>query len=195
MRGDPDVIELLNEVLTAELTAINQYFIHAKMLKNFGYKRLAKQKHDESIEEMRHADEVIERILFLDGVPNMQRLFPVKVGEEPVEMHKVDLELELAARERLTRGIVLTNQKNDHGTRHLFEKILDNEEDAIDWLENRLLDGPVPAAEIRQAADTHGISYGTLRRAYSTLNVQSMKMLHDGRPTQMWQLGNAIGNK
>src|SRR5688572_11490377 len=138
MRGDADVIELLNEVLTAELTAINQYFIHAKMLKNFGYKRLAKQKHEESIEEMRHADEVIERILFLEGVPNMQRLFPVRVGEEPVEMHKIDLELELAARERLTRGIVLTNQKNDHGTRHLFEKILHNEEEAIDWLETQL---------------------------------------------------------
>ncbi|HVJ15924.1 MAG TPA: bacterioferritin [Polyangiaceae bacterium] len=138
MRGDADVIELLNEVLTAELTAINQYFIHAKMLKNFGYKRLAKQKWDESIEEMKHADEIIDRILFLEGVPNMQRLFPVKVGEEPVEMHKIDLELELAARERLTRGIVLTNQKNDHGTRHLLEKILHNEEEAIDWLETQL---------------------------------------------------------
>jgi len=138
MRGDAEVIELLNEVLTAELTAINQYFIHAKMMKNFGYKRLAKQKWDESIEEMKHADEVIERILFLDGVPNMQRLFPVRVGEEPVEMHKIDLELELAARERLTRGIVLCSQKNDHGTRHLFEKILENEEEAIDWLETQL---------------------------------------------------------
>ncbi len=138
MQGDAEVIELLNEVLTAELTAINQYFIHAKMLHNFGYKRLAKQKRDESIEEMRHADEVIDRILFLDGVPNMQRLFPVKVGEEPVEMHKIDLELEKHARERLARGIALTNAKGDHGTRHLFEKILDNEEDAIDWLETQL---------------------------------------------------------
>jgi bacterioferritin len=138
MRGDNDVIELLNEVLTAELTAINQYFIHSKMLNNFGYKRLGKQKHEESIEEMRHANELIERILFLDGVPNMQRLFPVRVGEEPVEMHKIDLELELGARERLTRGIALTNQKNDHGTRQLFEKILKNEEEAIDWLETQL---------------------------------------------------------
>jgi len=108
------------------------------MLENFGYERLAKQKREESIEEMKHADEVIERILFLEGVPNMQRLFPVRVGEEPVEMHKLDLELELSARERLTRGIVLTNQKNDHGTRQLFEKILKNEEEAIDWLETQL---------------------------------------------------------
>jgi bacterioferritin len=93
MQGDPQIIELLNEVLTSELTAINQYFVHAKMLHNFGYMRLAKQKREESMEEMRHADEVIERVLFLEGVPNMQRLFPVKVGEEPVEMHRVDLAL------------------------------------------------------------------------------------------------------
>jgi bacterioferritin len=138
MRGDSEIIELLNEVLTAELTAINQYFIHAKMLHNFGYKRLAKQKREESIEEMRHADQVIERILFLEGVPNMQRLFPVRVGEEPVEMHKIDLELEKDARERLVRGIALANTKNDHGSRHLLEGILHNEEDAIDWLETQL---------------------------------------------------------
>jgi len=138
MTGDAEVIELLNEVLTSELTAINQYFIHYKMLANFGYLRLAKQKREESIEEMHHADEVIERILFLDGVPNMQRMFPVKVGEEPVEMHQLDLELEKQARDRLLRGIALTSSKNDHGTRHLLEKILGNEEDAIDWLETQL---------------------------------------------------------
>lgn len=138
MRGDAEIIELLNEILTSELTAINQYFIHYRMLENQGYKRLAKQKREESIEEMKHADEVIERILFLDGVPNMQRLFPVRVGEEPVEMHKLDLQLELEQRDRLVRGIALATTKGDHGTRHLLEKILENEEDAIDWLETQL---------------------------------------------------------
>jgi bacterioferritin len=138
MRGDPQVLELLNEVLTSELTAINQYFIHYRMLENQGFKRLAKKKKEESIEEMQHADEVIDRILFLDGVPNMQRLFSVKVGEEPVEMHKVDLELEKEAASRLNRGIALAVEKGDNGTRALLEKILKNEEDAIDWLETHL---------------------------------------------------------
>jgi len=138
MRGDPEVLELLNEVLTAELTAINQYFIHYRMLDNQGYQRLSKKKKEESIEEMQHADEVIQRILFLDGVPNMQRLFPVKVGEEPVEMHKLDLELEKEAASRLNRGIALAVAKGDNGTRALLEKILKNEEDAIDWLETHL---------------------------------------------------------
>ena len=135
MKGDPDVIELLNEVLTSELTAINQYFIHAKMCGNWGYHALAKKKRDESIEEMRHADWVIERILFLDGVPNMQRLSPVKVGETVLEMHELDLEVELDAHQRLNRGIELARQKHDNGTAELLEKILENEEEGIDWLE------------------------------------------------------------
>lgn len=138
MRGDPEVLELLNEVLTSELTAVNQYFIHYRMLENFGYERLAKKKKDESIEEMRHADSIIERILFLEGVPNMQRLFSVRVGEEPIEMHKVDLELEKEAVARLNRGIALAVAKGDHGTRLLLDKILENEEDAVDWLETHL---------------------------------------------------------
>ena len=138
MRGDSEIIELLNEVLTSELTAINQYFIHAKMLSNMGYKRLAKQKREESIEEMHHADEVIERILFLEGVPNMQRLFPVRVGEEPVEMHKLDLAVEVEARDRLNRGIALAVGKSDNGTRALLESILKSEEESIDWLETQL---------------------------------------------------------
>jgi bacterioferritin len=138
MRGDPEVLELLNEVLTSELTAINQYFIHYRMLENQGYQRLAKKKKEESVEEMHHADSVIQRILFLDGVPNMQRLFPVKVGEEPVEMHKLDLELEKEAASRLNRGIALAVAKGDNGTRALLEGILKNEEDAIDWLETHL---------------------------------------------------------
>src|SRR4029079_7096936 len=107
MRGDPAVIEALNDVLTAELTAINQYFIHHKMCENWGYKKLSSKKRSESIDEMKHADEGIERILFLDAVPNMQRLSPVRVGEPPVEQHKVDLALELDAVERLNKGIAL----------------------------------------------------------------------------------------
>ena len=138
MRGDPEVLELLNEVLTSELTAINQYFIHYRMLENFGYERLAKKKKEESVEEMHHADEIIQRILFLEGVPNMQRLSSVKVGEDPVEMHKCDLELELDAVRRLNRGIALATSKGDNGTRTLLEKILKNEEDAVDWLETHL---------------------------------------------------------
>jgi|SRR5690606_224383 len=138
MQGDKDVIELLNEVLTSELTAINQYFIHYKMLDNWGYRRLAKKKREESIEEMKHADDVIARILFLDGLPNMQRLNPVRVGEDPVEQHEVDLALELEAVERLNRGIRLAHDKGDNGTRALLEHILKDEEEAIDWLEAQL---------------------------------------------------------
>jgi bacterioferritin len=138
MRGDAEVLDVLNEILTSELTAINQYFIHYKMLENWGYKRLAKKKREESIEEMKHADRVIERILYLGGVPNMQRLSPVRVGEEPIEMHKLDLTLELEAVARLNRAIQLCLTKNDGGTRDLIEKILTEEEDAIDWLEAQL---------------------------------------------------------
>lgn len=138
MKGDSDVIDLLNELLTHELTAINQYFIHSKMCANWGYHRIAKQKRAESIEEMHHADWVIDRILFLDGVPNMQRLNPVRVGEDVVEQHQLDLELEIEARERLNRGVQLCTQKGDNGTRVLLERILSSEEDGIDWLEAQL---------------------------------------------------------
>ncbi|MCA9592603.1 MAG: bacterioferritin [Myxococcales bacterium] len=138
MKGDGQIIDALNELLTAELTAINQYFVHYKMCENWGYPRLAKKKREESIEEMQHADKVIERILFLDGVPNLQRLNPVKVGEEPVEQHKLDLALELEARERLNNFIQLTLDKKDAGTRELLEHILVDEEEAIDWLEGQL---------------------------------------------------------
>lgn len=138
MKGDADVIDLLNELLTHELTAINQYFIHSKMCANWGYHRIAKKKRDESIEEMHHADWVIDRILFLDGVPNMQRLDPVRVGEDVPEQHQLDLELELLARERLNRGIALARDKGDNGTRVLLERILGSEEEGIDWLETQL---------------------------------------------------------
>lgn len=138
MRGDPEVIEVLNEVLTAELTAINQYFIHAKMCENWGYPRLAKRKRDDSIEEMKDADRVIDRILYLEGVPNMQRLFPVRAGEDPVEQHRLDLELETEAIARLNRAIALCREKGDNGTRELLEEILHGEEESADWLEGQL---------------------------------------------------------
>ena len=137
MRSDDDVLELLNEVLTAELTAINQYFVHAKMCDNWGYQRLAEHGRDESIDEMKHAERLIERILYFDGVPNMQRLFPVRVGETVPEQFQVDVELEYTAVERLNRGINLAVDKDDNGTRELLASILVSEEDHIDWLETQ----------------------------------------------------------
>ena len=138
MKGDSQIIEALNELLTSELTAINQYFIHYKMCENWGYQRLAQKKRAESIEEMKHADEVMERILFFDGVPNMQRLNPVRVGEEPVEQFRLDLALEVEARERLNKLVQLARDKADNGTREMAERILKQEEEAIDWLEAQL---------------------------------------------------------
>ena len=138
MKGDTEIIALLNDVLTAELTAINQYFIHSKMCGNWGYTKLAKKKKEESIEEMRDADAVIDRILYLDGTPNMQRMNPVKVGEDVVEQHRADLALEVGAVDRLNKGIKLCSDKGDHGTRELLERILKGEEHAIDWLEAQL---------------------------------------------------------
>jgi bacterioferritin len=138
MRGDLEIITALNDILTGELTAINQYFVHYKMLENWGYPRLAKKKREESIEEMKHADRLIHRILYLDGVPNLQRLGPVKVGEEPIEMHQLDLALELEAVARLNKAIDLCLQKSDAGTRDLVESVLAEEEGAIDWLEAQL---------------------------------------------------------
>ena len=138
MRGESTVIEALNEVLTSELTAINQYFVHYKMCENWGYERLAKKKYDEAIGEMKHADDVLERILFLEGVPNMQRLSPIRVGENPVEQHKLDLELELEAVERLNRTIALARDRSDNGTRELLESTLKDEEESVDWLEAQL---------------------------------------------------------
>lgn len=138
MKGDPEVIERLNEVLTSELTAINQYFIHSKMCEDWGYPRIAQQKRKESIEEMHHADWVIARILLLEGVPNMQRYFPVKVGEDVVEMHTVDLELEVEARARLNAAIKLARERSDANTAELLERILASEEEGIDWLEAQL---------------------------------------------------------
>lgn len=138
MKGNDEVINALNEVLTAELTAINQYFIHHKMCANWGYKRLSHKKRSESIEEMKHADKVIERILFLEGVPNMQRMNPVKVGEDAVEQHELDLALELEAVSRLNQAIALAVSKHDNGTRELLEGILEEEEESVDWHEAQL---------------------------------------------------------
>ena len=138
MQGSPKVITLLNEVLTGELTAINQYFIHAKMCANWGFMRLAKKIRDESIDEMKHADELIERILYFDGLPNLQRLGKVNVGETVKEQMELDLELEKAALTRLNDGIVLCRDELDDEARALLEKILVDEEHHADWLETQL---------------------------------------------------------
>jgi len=138
VRGDPQILDVLNEILTAELTAINQYFIHAKMCANWGYQRLAKKKREESIDEMKDADAVIERILYLDGVPNMQRMNPVRIGEDAIEQHRLDLALEVEAVARYNRAIALARDKGDNGTRALLERILQSEEHSVDWLESQL---------------------------------------------------------
>ena len=138
MRGDPQLIEALNEILTAELTAINQYFIHSRMCANWGYHRLAKKKYDESIDEMKDADKIIERILFLEGVPNMQRINPVRVGEDPIEQHRLDLAMETDAVQRYNRAIALARDLGDNGTRALLEDNLRGEEHSLDWLESQL---------------------------------------------------------
>jgi bacterioferritin len=138
MRGDAQIIEALNDVLTAELTAINQYFIHHKMCENWGYKRLSKKKREESIDEMKDADELIERILYLEGVPNMQRLYSVRVGENAVEQHRLDYALETEAINRLNAAIRLCGEKGDHGTREMLEHILKGEEESAEWLESQL---------------------------------------------------------
>ncbi len=138
MKGDPAIVDVLNECLTAELTAINQYYVHYKMCENWGYARLAAEKREESIDEMKDADKIIERILFLDGIPNMQRLNPVRVGENVKEMHEVDLQLEIENCERLNKAIDLARDKGDNGTRELLVTILEGEEKAVDHLEAQL---------------------------------------------------------
>ena len=138
MQGDPEIIEALNEILTAELTAINQYFIHAKMRENWGFGKLAAIARKESIEEMEDADKIIERILYFDGVPNLQRYNPVLVGETVPEQLALELETEKAAIERYNRGIALAVAKGDNGSRELMEHRLVDEESHADWLEAQL---------------------------------------------------------
>jgi bacterioferritin len=138
MHGNEGVIELLNEVLTAELTAVNQYFLDAKMFDNWGYERLGQRFRDESIGEMKDAAELIERILYLEGHPNLQRLGTVQVGETAIEKLTLGLDLERQAISRLNRGIALCVAQDDNGTRDLLEGILTGEEDHADWLETQL---------------------------------------------------------
>jgi len=138
MQGDAKVIALLNQVLKAELTAINQYFLHAEMCENWGYERLAKLIRKESIEEMTHAEKLMERILYLDGSPNMTDYFKINIGQSVEQQFKNDVQLEYDAVKRLNDGIQLCNEKNDGGSRELLEKILSDEEHHIDWLEGQL---------------------------------------------------------
>jgi bacterioferritin len=138
MQGDPQVVELLNEVLTAELTAVNQYFLDAKMFDNWGYNRLGERFRSESIDEMEDADHLIERLLFLDGHPNLQRLGTIRTGEAPIEKLTLALTLEKEAIARLNAGIALCVERGDNGTRDLLAEILEGEEDHADWLESQL---------------------------------------------------------
>jgi len=138
MKGHDDVITTLNDILTAELTAINQYFIHARMCENWGYERLWKKLREESIGEMRHADRLIARILYLEGVPNVQRLGKVNVGQTVPEQLRLDLELERAAVIALNNGIERCRSLGDNGSRDLLESILVSEEEHIDWIEAQI---------------------------------------------------------
>ena len=138
MRGDAKVIAILNEVLKAELTAINQYFLHAEMYENWGYQRMAKQIRKESIEEMQHAEILMERILYLDGAPNMSDYFKINIGQTVKAQLENDLELEYTAVKRLNEGIKASVASGDNGSRELLEKILLDEEHHIDWLEGQL---------------------------------------------------------
>jgi len=138
MKGDPEVIKILNEVLCAELTAINQYMIHAKMCANWGLVTLANYTRKESIDEMKHAELLMDRILFLEGVPNMQKYMKIQVGETVPEQFKNDLDVEYGAVERLNRGVKLCAEKGDNTSRELLEGILKEEEHHVDWLETQL---------------------------------------------------------
>jgi bacterioferritin len=138
VKGNEEVLQLLNELLTNELTAINQYFIHAKMCENWGYERLAAKVREESIDEMRHADQVISRILFLDGVPNLQRYHKLRVGETVKEQFESDLAVEHSAIAFLNAGIEACRRAKDNATEDLMTKILVGEEQHTDWLETQL---------------------------------------------------------
>lgn len=135
MKGDSKVIDLLNEVLTNEITAINQYFLHARICKNWGYARLGDSIHKESIDEMKHADKLIERILFLEGLPNVQRIGKIMVGQTVGEILKNDYALEMIAVPMLNKGMQLCRDVGDNGSEDLLRHILTSEEEHVDWLE------------------------------------------------------------
>jgi bacterioferritin len=151
MRGHDEIIELLNDVLTAELTAINQYFVDAKMLANWGYDRLGAKLRDESVDEMKDAEHLIERILYLEGMPNLQRLGTLRVGETAPEKLALALDVEREAIDRLNRGIATCVELGDNGSRELLEEILEGEEEHADWLESQL-------ELIRQVGEPHYLS-------------------------------------
>jgi bacterioferritin len=138
MKGDPKVIAVLSQVLKAELTAINQYFLHAEMCENWGYQRLAKHTRKESIEEMQHAEKLMEHILYLDGTPNMSDYFKINIGPDVKAQLENDLQVEYDAVKRLNEGIQTCVDVRDNGSRELLEKILVDEEEHIDWLEGQL---------------------------------------------------------
>jgi bacterioferritin len=152
MKGSEQVIQVLNEVLCAELTGINQYFIHAMMCKNWHYKKLAEHSRKESIEEMEHAQRVIERILYLEGVPNMQKYMRINTGQTVPDQHEFDLEMEKQAVARLNAGVELCRSTGDNGTRVLLEKILADEEEHVDWLEAQL-------AQIKELGLAHYLAH------------------------------------
>lgn len=138
MKGSQNIIDLLNDVLSGELTAVNQYWVHARMCQNWGYERLWNKIRAESIDEMKHADQLVARILYLEGMPNLQRLGKIQVGETVKEQFELDLELERAALLRLREGIAMCLTESDHATRELLEHIIVSEEEHVDWLETQL---------------------------------------------------------
>ncbi len=137
MKGDSEILKILNEILEGELTAINQYFLHSRICADWGYKKLGDYLYHESIEEMKHAQTLIDRILFLEGLPNLQKLGALNIGETVPEQLQADLDLEFVAIPRLKKAIALCVQKSDFATREMLEKILVNEEEHVDWIESQ----------------------------------------------------------
>jgi bacterioferritin len=137
MKGDPNIIRLLNAQLTNELTAVNQYFLHARMYRHWGLEKIGKKEYEESIGEMKHADRLIDRILMLDGLPNLQALHKLMIGESTPEMLECDLKLEMAAQQTVKDGIAACEQAADYVSRQIFQDILDDTEEHIEWLETQ----------------------------------------------------------